>query len=736
MAAATPTPVSATTAVPTAIERYFQISLFLLIVTGFATLASTGKLDLPSVLCVSLALLVRARQLFRNDAVKIPERITSYLGLIYVAFYLADFFLLSQNFVAATVHLLLFGMVTKIFSVQRDRDYIYLAVLAFLEVLSASVLTVDTVFLGAFSLFLLVAVATFISMEMRRSAMAAGNTQHIPSAPKRLRGWQLRSLDLSLSATSAAMVLGILVLSAAIFFVMPRLSGGYLGRFAQQNSLTTGFSDNVQLGEIGRIQQSSQVVMHVRIEDGKSVPEVRMRGIALSTFDGTRWFNPPHNLEFLSHRSGRYDVSSGVSGFSRPSTRFASGSAHHVEQYRVMMEPIGTNVVFLIAAPKFLFADFREVTVDFGQSVMNTDRERATNSYTGISDVSQPAPDGLRNSSADYDTEISRQYLQVPDLDPRVKKLADDITANQSNSYDKALAVERYLSTNFEYTLELPSERPKDPLAFFLLQRKKGHCEYFASALAVLLRAEGIPTRIVTGFRGGEFNDLTGDYIIRARDAHSWVEVFFPGHGWVTFDPTPAGAALEDSAWSRFMLYTDAAREFWREWIINYDFSHQRTLTEEAASSGRQHVDQLRIWFRAKYDNMLEWARGTHRLATRSPMRFSTITIALACAMLLLMNIGRIYRAILIRRIALNPARSPSHAASIWYERMTRRLSRRGFPRKPSHTPKEFATSIENPEVREAVERFNGHYERARFGESVEDATRLPEIYKEVVDKS
>ena len=162
----------------------------------------------------------------------------------------------------------------------------------------------------------------------------------------------------------------------------------------------------------------------------------------------------------------------------------------------------------------------------------------------------------------------------------------------------------------------------------------------------------------------------------------------------------------------------------------------RRYLTEVAATSGRQHIEQLRVWFRAKYETLLRWARDTHRHATRSSLQFSTVGITLVFVVLLLINLRHIYQAVLVRRLAANPARSPSQAASIWYERMTRRLSRRGFPRKPSHTPKEFATSIEDAEVREAVERFNGHYERARFGESAEDATRLPEIYKEVVDRS
>ena len=165
----------------TAINRFFDISLYLLIVTGFATLASTGRLDPPSIIVGWTALGVRGYLLLRNKTVVIPERWTSYLTIFYALFYAADYLLLSGSFVNATVHLVLFIMVVKMFSVQRERDHIYLAVLSFLEVLAAAILTVDTMFLAAFCIFTILAVATFISMEMRRSALAATNLMRVRS---------------------------------------------------------------------------------------------------------------------------------------------------------------------------------------------------------------------------------------------------------------------------------------------------------------------------------------------------------------------------------------------------------------------------------------------------------------------------------------------------------------------------------------------------------------------------
>ena len=134
-----------------AIERYFNVALYLLVLTGFGTLASTGGLDLLAVVVVGCALLVRGYHLITHQQFTIPERWTTYLTLFYIAVYFADYFLVSRSFLVATVHLVLFGMVIRLFSLQRARDHFMLAVLSFLMVLAAAVLTVDSVFLFPFA---------------------------------------------------------------------------------------------------------------------------------------------------------------------------------------------------------------------------------------------------------------------------------------------------------------------------------------------------------------------------------------------------------------------------------------------------------------------------------------------------------------------------------------------------------------------------------------------------------
>jgi len=697
------------------LEHYFETFLYLMVLAGFGTLVSTGTLDLPTMLAVLAALALRGYLLARSRVWLIPETWTNFLTLAYVAFYLADYLLLSGAFLSATVHLVLFVMVIRLFSVRRDRDRYFLAAIAFLMVLAASVLTVDSLFLGAFAGFMLVAVVTFMLMEMRNADARAGAHSQEPPAG--------HSMAISLTAASPVIVALILLGAAGIFFVLPRISAGYLSAYSPGNQVATGFSDQVQLGQIGEIQQSDSVVMHVRIDgDTQGKFDLKWRGIALNLFDGRTWTNP--HQQHLAPRwpDGRFVLSLGAPGAPRIG-RFI--------QYHVLMEPVGTNVFFLAAMPQTLQGDYRAVSVDGGGAVFDLDPVHPPTAYEATSNIATPSPADLRRDAMPYPPEM-RDYLQVPALDTRIPKLAAQITASAADNYDRAEAIETYLRTHFGYTLQLSRARPRDPLAEFLFERKQGHCEYFASAMAIMLRTLGIPSRVVNGFRTGEFNDLTSQYVIRARDAHSWVEAYFPGYGWVSFDPTPAAAASGRGAWDRMGLYLDALASFWREWVIEYDVHHQQQLGEEASYVGRSWVRQARHWARRRYES---WLEGAHRLQSKvgnDPGRWAATIAGIVLLFALLVNLRRLGRMLRRRWLAQHPQNSPRLAATVWYERVLRSVARRGWRRMPAQTAREFVALIEDERVRDQVAQFTAHYENARFGGSAEDAGRLPDLCEKI----
>ena len=714
-------------AFPEALERYFEVSLYLLVVVGFAMIAATGQLDSASLFMVGVALVVRGYLLVKRRSVVLSETTTSRITLAYVAFYALDLFYLSGSFVTATVHLVLFSLVVKIFSVHRDRDHLYLAVLSFLMVLAAAVLTVNSTFFFLFALFILLAVSTFMLMEMKRAAAAATvKVRHFD-------WWAIRRMAVSISVAAPVLLALILAGGAAIFFVMPRISAGYLSAFAPNTAFTTGFSDNVRLGQIGRIQQSNAVVMHIQIQnDPGGQFDLKWRGVTLSLFDGTGWSNPWPQYEaqraadrsfLLTRNDPQWQA---LVAEPRP-------SFFRQLHYRVLMEPIGTNVFFLAAKPQVLSGDYRRVAIDAGGAVYNADRFHPVTMYEATSNLSTIAPERLRRASADYPPSVLLHYLQLPaKVDPRIGELARRITGSKTNNYDRAAAIEHFLLTNYGYTLELPRTVVRDPVANFLFERKQGHCEYFASAMAVMLRTLGIPSRLVNGFRGGEFNDLTSNYVIRAREAHSWVEVYFPGSGWVGFDPTPPASFQQDGSWNRLMLYLDAATEFWREWVVNYDFSHQRLLEEGATRNTRRMALGTGEWTQQQYEALLHWARRAQTRVQRSPGRWSEVVIAVLAVFFTLLNLPRLWRAIRNQQVAARPEKAPQVAASIWYERMTKSVAKRGWRKASTHTATEFVSIIEDPELRAAVQRFTERYEKARFGNSPADAQQLPELYEEL----
>ena len=195
-------------------------------------------------------------------------------------------------------------------------------------------------------------------------------------------------------------------------------------------------------------------------------------------------------------------------------------------------------------------------------------------------------------------------YLQLPSLDPRIPSWQCRFPLRPAIITTAQPPSKVICARTSATRLQLSRTRPRDPLAEFLFERKQGHCEYFASAMAIMLRTLGIPSRVVNGFRTGEFNDLTSQYVIRDRDAHSWVEAYFPGYGWVSFDPTPVAAAAGHGVWGRMGLYRDAMASFWREWVIEYDVRHQQQLGQEASYAGRSFVRRARHWARRRYERL------------------------------------------------------------------------------------------------------------------------------------
>lgn len=710
------------------IDRLLDVSLFALVVVAFVAVAGTGKLDLFSLAAVVVAILIRAYFFFRRSDRQLSVATTTKLTIAYFFVYAVDYLFLSGSFITATVHLVLFVLVVKLFSVHRDRDRMYLAVISFLMLLSAAILTIDTFFLGAFICFALIAIVAFITMEMRRSMNASASVAPVRSGTR---------LGRLVSVTATVLIACILLLTPPLFFALPRVSAGRLQQFAQQNEFTTGFGDDVALGQIGVIQQSDTVVMRAQFEQPPPVT-LKWHGTTLTHFDGRRWFNRLPERASVEMHGG---LDNGVGFGSVMARRILDGANELVSRsadtpaarqpvflrYKVNLEPMGTNIFFYPSRLVWIRGSLRDYSLAVSATVSYRQSSAiAIRAYSGMS-VAFPHEDQITRETP----EPGPGYLELPPMDSRVAALAAQVTANATNPYAKALAIEEHLRTKYGYTLEMVAT--DNPIPFFLFERKKGHCEYFASAMAVMLRTQGIPSRIVNGFRGGEFSDITGSYIVRGRDAHSWVEAFIPGRGWVEFDPTPANGPAAHTIWSRIGLYLDAAKEFWGEWVVNYDFSHQSILAEFTTTKTKLSLESLWKRMQGKYFGSIVWLQKLLS-DVRDPQQLETPqgwTKMVAVLVILLTAIWGLRLWMRTRRMAKLP---PESLASLWLERLLRKLGKRGLKKSASQTATHWAQSAPNGELRQALAQFIREYESARFGSSPESAAKLPDLYEEVED--
>ncbi|HYB42663.1 MAG TPA: transglutaminase domain-containing protein, partial [Candidatus Methylomirabilis sp.] len=358
----------------------------------------------------------------------------------------------------------------------------------------------------------------------------------------------------------------------------------------------------------------------------------------------------------------------------------------------IYLDPIGTDVVF--AAPRPIRMDLRAGGVnadDMGSlSVPNasarlhyqveSELETIPASIAGLRDA-RPAMEGLPRG----------RYLQLPPLSPSIGRLSREITAGSRDSYEAALKLNDFLLSRFRYTLAKP-QTALEPLDEFLFVRRSGNCEYFAAALAVMLRTLGVPARVVGGFQRGEWNPYGHYFMVRLSDAHAWVEAYIDGLGWVTFDPSPRAAMSASARPSPMAMYFDAARMRWYRYVINWSLQDQwvfaTTVHRQAKDAGLAFA-----W-------PTDW---------RSKLAYLVPAGLLAVAVLgyLLWRLRR-----------KGPAGSPTGQPPRFYSRALRALARRGLSPGTAETARQFSarTGLESPRCAEPFARITSTYERARFG--------------------
>jgi transglutaminase-like putative cysteine protease len=688
------------------VERFFQFSLLGLVASGYLAVAGSGYLDAPTIVLTAAGLVLRGLAVAGVVRLDVPERAAALAALGCAAFFPLDYFLLSRSFLTAVVHLVFFLAVVKILSSKTARDDLYMAMLAFLELLAAALLSIDLNFFLFLALFLLFSIAALTSGEIRRS---------IGKSPATARGG-LRRFHARLGALSAMVALGILALTAGLFFVLPRTADAAFAQLMAHRILAPGFVTQVTLGRTGEIPTSSRPVMHIRIWRREVSSALKWRGAALTEFDGKRWFDPDRRKERIPVDGGHVDLSS-----PGPPGRL------YID-YDVQLEALDSPALFFAGTPQRVDVSSRSLLRSDAGGYQLEHPLAGGIRYSAYSLLEEPPETSVVYPAPVLPLAEREQNLEHPPLDRRIPELARSLSAGAATDLERARDIERRLRADYTYSLDLPKREPADPLADFLFNRRKGYCEYFASAMAVMLRTLGIPARLATGFQNGLYNPMTDLWVVRASDAHSWVEAWIPGHGWTTFDPTPPDpSAGAPGLLSQLGLYLDAAQTFWQDWVVSYDMGRQGTLANRMEQGARRAGIR---WF-----DVLSAARAASLDAAGWLRRFGPGLLALALAAAAIRLIGP--RALRLAHVRLRVKRARSGQAvvadaTLLYERMLRSLRRRGYQKPAWFTPSEFAASLPANQLGAAVTEFTMVYNALRFGGRTDVAPRLSALLDEL----
>jgi Transglutaminase-like enzymes, putative cysteine proteases len=698
-------------------DRIFQMLSYAAVFCGFASLWISGTFGIGGVALFTGVFLIGL--FLERIGWQMSEAIGTVLTVLAVPFYYflwqAGFFYFTSSEeilpgILARLILTLTGI--KLLQRKSDRDWIFLYVMAFFQVLLAAGLSISPLYFASFVAFVLIMAAAIILFEIkrtrnfvieqaRRNVGPIAGDEIVTTVPKR-----------RLPMTAITLVVMIVVIATPLFFLLPRVGGAGVGGGLGGVSTFSGFSDSVRLGGIGSIQQNSQVVMRVRVEDrGKVAGRLKWRGIALDTFDNRTWTKTRPTVR-SPRTKGERDLIQ---------VDYATGRDSLVVQ-TVYLEPLDTQVLFSLARPVAVQANFPTLFVDsLGSITFPRSGDRST--YKVLSDTDLPTAVELRRDRNPYPEDLSN-YLQLPtDLDPRIAERAAQITETAANRYDAADLVEYHLRNDFGYTLEQKAGGDQ-PLADFLFNVREGHCEYFATAMAVMLRTQGIATRVVNGFQEGEYNETADVYVVRQREAHSWVEVYFPGEDvWVPFDPTPAGGQNPGGEtagiYGKMSKYLEALEMIWIQYFVAFDNQEQRTLFTSIRQGVSDYNAKTSDWLGDAQSFLSAWwaeARGdSGTLASVTALGWGLAALATSIAIVLL--IVMLYRKAVKWKVwtRLREILFARRSRSIveFYERMQLVLASKGHVRESYQTPLEFAHATGMGEVVSITEKYN----RVRFGE-------------------
>ncbi|MDP9174629.1 MAG: DUF3488 and transglutaminase-like domain-containing protein [Planctomycetota bacterium] len=720
--------------------RHFKPALYLLLligITGFAVAAESPELWLLA----GGTLLINAWLVASGRFVPMPRLIANIVTLVAFAFVAMEMRSDDSAKILTLGQYLVLLHLVKVFEHRSNRDYAQLLVLSFLLMVAAAISTASLIFGLLFIAYLFLALYVSLLFHLKieadhARAMDGRPASDIPAAPNH----DQRHLPSSMRRITAAVSVVAVIMAVAVFIFFPRGAGeGVLEAVQMRPSQAlTGFTDNVSFQKIAQITQNTSVIARVEVYDNdRKVTEgspLLLRGSALDIY------NDPHGAPWSWSRSMSPVEGDDVYPMFPEQEMTLPKSGEPQFKQVINLQPTGTHALFAMAgAVRISFSQIRDIQLHYSvrDGILSTGEAlRQPMQYTVYSCGQLPIPEfaadfdrGVRPPMISRNSNISpeiRKYASQPDVcgtDASGQLLANyPLNGNYSFNAQIAKNFEKHLRT-FTYTLDLTDARNingRDPIVAFLTDFKRGHCEYFAGAMALMCQSLGIPARVVVGFRCDveDFNNVGNYYEVKQSNAHAWCEIF-NGTEWQSFDPTSATEAPRmPSLAQQFQQFFDFLEFKWATAIVAYDYRDRHNLMDAISLQMTRTAVSGSQGFQNWWDNS-KW--------TISPTVLSTLLGLMIAAMII--TVGwyaaqqwRLRRR--ARRIGLESLPTTDRARLVrqlgFYDDLLRVLARHRLVRPKQLTPLEFSQTLSflPSGIYDDIHRLTELFYRIRYGDS------------------
>lgn len=486
------------------------------------------------------------------------------------------------------------------------------------------------------------------------------------------------------------LVLQSVPLMVVLFLVMPRM--GSLWAVPQpEHKARTGISDRVAPGDFSSLSRDNSTAFRVTFDgDTPASRDLYWRGLVLSRFDGRSWSRGDYGGEEILGVSWSRELPA------QWQTQFQLQLRGEPVRYEVILEPTQQHWLFSLPLPTAI-----------GSGLGYTPDFRVVNRQPVLQRTQYEVESNLNYTVAGHglsDMERRRSLLLPASVNPQTRRMAKQWFAESRNEQDYVNRILHYFQQEFIYTLE-PPLLGHHSIDEFLWGSKQGFCEHFASAFAFMMRAAGIPARVVVGYQGGEVNPLKNFLVVRQADAHAWTEVWFAGQGWLRIDPTAAVAPERIESGSQSLLQNSQSS------FLDDPFSLDRYADWPALRMVRLRLEALEYdWHRwiMNYDEERQRGFLTNLLGDLSPARIAAFLLLSACAVLGAIGLHLVW----------GGRQQRSDPGDRLYEQFLRRLKALGVERQPADGPRTLAARVEDeqPELADWVTEVTECYERYTYG--------------------